>query len=79
MKIVLIGDSIREGYDRYVKQAFDGVAMVCYPPENCRFTTYIIRNLIEWIIYNCLIQEKAAPSHRSYCSNIIHYQFSNLF
>ena len=48
MKIVLIGDSIREGYDRYVKQAFDGVAMVCYPPENCRFTTYIIRNLIEW-------------------------------
>ena len=47
-KIVLLGDSIREGYDKYVKLAFDGVAQVYYPKENCRFTTYIIRNLLDW-------------------------------
>ncbi|MDD4690036.1 MAG: hypothetical protein PHE51_09860 [Eubacteriales bacterium] len=47
-KILLIGDSIRGGYDKYVKLSFDGVAQVYYPSENCRFTTYIIRNIFEW-------------------------------
>ncbi len=47
-KVLLIGDSIRRGYDKYVKLAFDGVAEVYYDPDNSRFTTYIIRNLIEW-------------------------------
>ena len=47
-KIFLIGDSIRKGYDKYVKLAFDGVAQVYYPEENCRFTTYIIRNIFDW-------------------------------
>ena len=46
--ILLIGDSIRQGYDKYVKAAFEGVAGVFYPNENCRFSTYIIRNLCEW-------------------------------
>ena len=47
-KIVLIGDSIRQGYDKYVKMAFEGVAEVYYPKENCRFASYILRNLIDW-------------------------------
>lgn len=47
-KILLIGDSIRQGYDKYIKMMFDGVAEVYYPAENCRFSTYIVRSLHEW-------------------------------
>lgn len=47
-KIVLIGDSIREGYDKYVKMAFEGICEVYYPSENCRFTSYILRNIFDW-------------------------------
>ena len=48
-KIVLLGDSIRKGYDKYVRMAFEEVAEVYYPSENCRFTTYMLRNLTEWV------------------------------
>ena len=47
-RILLIGDSIRCGYDKYVAMSLEGVAEVAYPNENCRFSSYIIRNLIEW-------------------------------
>ena len=47
-KILLIGDSIRIGYDKYVKMAFDGVAEVYYPNENCRFAAYVVRHLHDW-------------------------------
>lgn len=47
-KIVLIGDSIRMGYDKYVKEALSDVAEVYYPTENCRFTTYILRFAHDW-------------------------------
>lgn len=47
-KVLLIGDSIRQGYAYYVKLAFDGIAKVYSPQENCRFSTYIIRNLLDW-------------------------------
>ena len=47
-KIILIGDSIRQGYDRYVKMALEGVAEVYYTDDNCRFTTYILRQLYDW-------------------------------
>ena len=47
-KIVLIGDSIRCGYDKYVKLAFEDVANVYYPNENCRFAAYIVRHLHDW-------------------------------
>ncbi len=46
-KIILIGDSIRQGYDKYVKLAFENTAQVYYTNDNCRFTTYIIRHLID--------------------------------
>ena len=47
-KILLLGDSIRQGYDKYVKMAFEGVAEVYYPSENCRFTSYMLRYLSAW-------------------------------
>ena len=47
-KVLLIGDSIRQGYDKYVKMAFDGVAEVYFPEENCRFTPYILRDIVTW-------------------------------
>ena len=47
-KIVLIGDSIRMGYDKYVKDALDGTADVFYPTENCKFAEYVLRFAHEW-------------------------------
>ena len=47
-KIILIGDSIRLGYDKYVKEALSGVAEVYYPDENCRFAEYVLRYAHTW-------------------------------
>lgn len=47
-KIVLIGDSIRMGYDKYIKDSLKGVAEVYYPDENCRFAEYVLRYAHEW-------------------------------
>ena len=47
-KIVLIGDSIRMGYDKYVAAALEGVAEVYYPKENCRFAENALRFAHEW-------------------------------
>ena len=47
-KIVLIGDSIRMGYDKYVKEALDGVAELYYPSENCKFAQCVFRFAHDW-------------------------------
>lgn len=47
-KVLLIGDSIRMGYDKYVKEALKGVAEVVYPHENCQFAQYVLRHLEPW-------------------------------
>ena len=47
-KILLLGDSIRQGYDSYVKIAFEDSAKVYYPAENCMFSSYILRMLNDW-------------------------------
>ncbi len=47
-KVILIGDSIRMGYDKYIKESLADAAEVYYPSENCRFTTYILRFVHEW-------------------------------
>ena len=47
-KVVLIGDSIRMGYDKYVKDALEGSCEVYYPTENCRFAEYVLRYLNDW-------------------------------
>ena len=47
-KIVLLGDSIRLGYDKYVKMAFEDIAEVYYPAVNCCFASYLLRYLYDW-------------------------------
>ena len=47
-KILLIGDSVRKGYDAYVKERMSKAAYVYYPEENSMFTQYILRNLHCW-------------------------------
>ena len=46
--ILLIGDSIRMGYDKSVKKSLDGIANVYFPDENCRFASYVLRYLHEY-------------------------------
>ncbi|MBR3805308.1 MAG: SGNH/GDSL hydrolase family protein [Clostridia bacterium] len=48
-KVILIGDSIRMGYDKYVKEALDGVAEVWYPDDNCQYAENVLRFVYEWI------------------------------
>ena len=47
-KVLLIGDSIRMGYDKYVKDALKDEAEVFYPGENCRFAQYVLRTVSDW-------------------------------
>ncbi len=47
-KIFFIGDSIRQGYDSYVRESMEGIAEVYAPSENCRFAEYVLRNLHNW-------------------------------
>ena len=42
--LLLIGDSIRVGYDKSVKKSLEGRANVLFPEENCRFASYLLRN-----------------------------------
>ncbi len=48
-QVLLIGDSIREGYCEYVKEELKDVADVYFPPVNCRNTQYIITSLRLWV------------------------------
>ena len=47
--VLLVGDSIRAGYDQYVKESFEGQANVYFIGENGRFAQYVLRNLHEWV------------------------------
>lgn len=47
-KVVLLGDSIRQGYEKYVKLAFEGEVQVYSPVENGRFAAYTLRQLSAW-------------------------------
>ena len=46
--LLLIGDSIREGYDKPIKKALEGRVNVIFPEENCRFASYILRSFHEY-------------------------------
>lgn len=41
--VLLIGDSIRRGYDSAIKKTLDGMAKVYFPEDNCRFASYLLR------------------------------------
>lgn len=47
-KVLLLGDSIRRGYDAAVKKTLEGTAVVGYPEENCRFAAYLFRALTDY-------------------------------
>ena len=48
-KIVLLGDSIRLGYEAYVRNALADVAEIYSPTnDNCRFAEYMLRYAHEW-------------------------------
>ena len=46
--VLLIGDSIRMGYDKSVKNSLKSKANVYFPEENCRFASYILRYMHEY-------------------------------
>ena len=46
--ILLIGDSIRIGYDKATKKSLADIANVYFPEENTRFASYVLRYLHEY-------------------------------
>ena len=47
--VLLIGDSIRAGYEKAVKKSLEGKAEVYFPEENCRFASYVLRHFHEYM------------------------------
>lgn len=47
--LLLIGDSIRRGYDQSVKKTLEGKANVIFPEDNCRFASYLLRHFHEYL------------------------------
>ena len=47
--LLLIGDSIRMGYDKSVKKTLEGKVNVIFPDENCRFASYVLRYFHEYL------------------------------
>lgn len=41
--VLLVGDSIRKGYDKSVRKTLEGKANVYFPEDNCRFAAYTYR------------------------------------
>lgn len=48
-KVMLVGDSIRQGYDKFVKLALEDCAEVYFPQDNCRFAQYVLRHISDWL------------------------------
>lgn len=46
--VLLIGDSVRMGYDKAVKKSLEGIVNVYFPEENCRFAAYVLRYIHEY-------------------------------
>lgn len=47
-KVLLVGDSIREGYGKYVQEELKNLIDVVQIPENARFSGYTLRMLHNW-------------------------------
>lgn len=47
--VLLLGDSIRQNYQDYVKRKMIGIADVRFPNDNGRFGYYTLRYVNEWI------------------------------
>jgi len=46
--LLLVGDSIRAGYDKSVKKTLEGKANVYFPSENTRFSAYVLRYIQDY-------------------------------
>ena len=46
--LLLVGDSIRAGYDKSVRKTLEGMANVYFPSENTRFSAYVLRYIQEY-------------------------------
>ena len=51
-KVMLIGDSIRLGYQTKVAELLGENALVSGPSDNCRFSAYTLFNLSAWVTDN---------------------------
>ena len=47
-KVLLVGDSIRQGYEKYVAMAFEDTAQVFAPKDCGRFASYVLRYIGIW-------------------------------
>lgn len=47
--VLLLGDSIRRGYDKSLEKTLEGKANVIFPEENCRFASYLLRYFHEYL------------------------------
>ena len=47
-KVLLVGDSIRQGYEKYVTMAFEDAAQVFCPKDCGRFAAYVLRYIGIW-------------------------------
>ena len=63
--VLLLGDSIRQNYEEYVKKNLEERANVIYPKDNGRFCQYTLRYLHEWI--------KALTKSKSEEISIVHF------
>ena len=66
-KVLLLGDSIRMGYCKYVKMAFDGSAEIVYPEDCCRFSAYTLRYLGTWKAETHWMQFTGTQDFGMYC------------
>ena len=48
-RVLLLGDSIRQNYEKIVEGDLSGLAEVLYTNDNNRFSIYMLRYLGEWI------------------------------
>jgi len=58
-RVLLLGDSIRQNYQEYVKAELEGIAEVCFPNDNGKFGYLTLRYCHEWI--KVLTPEGKAP------------------
>lgn len=52
-RVFLIGDSIRIGYDSYVREMLADEAQVYWSDDNARFVQYTLRYVNEWANHDC--------------------------
>ncbi len=63
--ILLLGDSIRQNYQEYVRENLYGVAEVYYPNDNGRFCQFTLRYLHEWVL--------SLSKHGEIAFDIVHF------